>query len=253
MSHMPRTSGREQLGPSDVHVWFCLTETVNEKGVSDALEILSPDERARHERRRFPWDRRDFALAHALLRNSLSRYCEQSPSSWRFIKTNHGQSILDPPSFGFSLSHTRGLVACVVAIGRDVGIDVERIDRTGEIDSLGASHFSRSEVEQLAACPADVRRDRFFDMWTLKEAYGKAIGLGLRHPLDSTTFDLASPGEIRFTNSPGEAGRSPSERTHGDEAQWRFHLFSPAPDFRLALAMRSSLAPHIVAREWTGG
>ena len=253
MSHTPRKSGREQLGPSDVHVWFCLTETVDEKGISDALEILSPDERARHERFRFPWDRRDFALAHALLRRSLSRYCEQSPSSWRFIKTNHGKPILAPPSFGFNLSHTKGLVACVVAIGRDVGIDVERVDRTSEIDSLCASHFSRSEVEQLAACSAHVRRDRFFDTWTLKEAYGKAIGRGLGHPLDSTTFDLTSPGSIGFTNCPGEGDRSQSKNPCDDEAQWQFHLFSPAPCFRLALATRSLLASHIVAREWVGG
>ena len=161
--------------------------------------------------------------------------------------------ILAPPSFGFNLSHTKGLVACVVAIGRDVGIDVERVDRTSEIDSLCASHFSRSEVEQLAACSAHVRRDRFFDTWTLKEAYGKAIGRGLGHPLDSTTFDLTSPGSIGFTNCPGEGDRSQSKNPCDDEAQWQFHLFSPAPCFRLALATRSLLASHIVAREWVGG
>ncbi len=253
MSHTAHGSGGEPLGPSDVHVWFCLTETVNDTGLSDALEILSVDERARYERFRFPWDRRDFALAHALLRRSLSRYCEQAPSSWRFIRTDRGKPALDPPSFGFNLSHTRGLVACVVAIGRDVGIDVERVDPTSEIDSLSASRFSRSEVEQLAACPAHVRRDRFFDIWTLKEAYGKAIGLGLAQPLDSTTFDLTSPGTIGFTNGPGGAERSQSKNPCNDDAQWRFHLFSPAPCFRLALAMRSLAAPHIVAREWIDG
>ena len=140
-----------------------------------------------------------------------SRYCEQSPSSWRFIKTNHGKPILDPPSFGFNLSHTKGLVACVVAIGRDVGIDVERVDPTSEIDPSWASHFSRSEVEQLAACSADVRQRALLRPWTLKEAYGKAIGLGLGNPLDSTTFDLASPGTIGFTNCSGEADRARSE------------------------------------------
>jgi 4'-phosphopantetheinyl transferase len=253
MSHTHRKSGHERLGPSDIHVWFCLTETVDDNVLSDALEILSPDERARHAGFRFPWDRRDFALAHALLRRSLSHYCEQSPSSWRFIKTNDGRPILDPPSFGFNLSHTRGLVACVIAIGRDIGIDVERVDRTTEVSSLCDRHFSRSEVEQLAACSAHVRHERFFDTWTLKEAYSKAIGLGLRHPLDATTFDLASPGTIRFTDCQGEGDRAPSMNPGGDDARWRFHLFSPAPRFRLALAIRSRSAPQIVAREWRSG
>jgi 4'-phosphopantetheinyl transferase len=250
VSYTQRKSGHEQLGPSDVHVWFSLTETVDDTCLSDALAVLSPDERARHERLRFPWDRRDFALAHALLRRSLSRYCEQSPSSWRFIKTNHGKPILDPPSFAFNLSHTKGLVACVVTIRRDVGIDVERVDRTIEIDSLYARHFSRSEIAQLATCSAHVRRDRFFDIWTLKEAYGKAIGLGLGHPLDSTTFDLSSRGAIAYTN---RRSGSRSKNLCECGAHWQFQLFSPTPCFRLALAIRSLVAPHIVKREWIGG
>jgi 4'-phosphopantetheinyl transferase len=231
-------SGPEALGPSDVHVWFCLTENATDRRLSEALDILSPDERARHDRLRFPWDRRDFALAHALLRTSLSRYAAQPATSWRFIETQHGKPALDPPSFGFNLSHTKGLVACVVARAREVGIDVERIDGASDIDSLAASHFSSSEVQQLAACPPDVRRDRFFGIWTLKEAYAKAIGLGLRQPLDSTTFDLTSPDVIGFAPGPGEG------------PHWRFHLFSPAPRFRLALAVRSVAALHIVTREW---
>jgi 4'-phosphopantetheinyl transferase len=234
---LPR-SGLEPLGPSDVHVWFRLTEAVTDRTLSDALELLSADERARHDRLRFPWDRRDFALAHALLRASLSRYSAQPASSWRFIQTDRGKPVLDPPSYGFNLSHTRGLVACVVARGGDVGIDVERVEGTSDIGSLAASRFSRFEVEQLAACPAGVRHDRFFEIWTLKEAYAKAIGLGLGHPLDSTTFDLTSRDAIGFAHDSGEAG------------QWRFHLFSPAPRFRLALAVRSAPAPHIVTREW---
>jgi 4'-phosphopantetheinyl transferase len=210
---------------------------------------LSPDEKARHDRFRFTSDRREFALAHALLRTTLSRCLDRPPSSWSF-RTDHGKPILEPPSLSFNLSHTKGLVACAVTVGCEVGVDVEAIDRPAAIDRLAARYFSSAEIGQLAACQGAARSGRFFEIWTLKEAFAKALGLGLAHPLNATTFDLTRPGVIELT----ECQESAVEHSSAAESreQWRFRLVSPTPRYRLAVAARSALPLDIVVREWSG-
>src|SRR5207253_1525523 len=88
---------------------------------------------ARHRRFVFDRDRREYAAAHALLRTSLSRHADVAPESWTFHDEPGGKPspVLEPgmPNLSCNLSHTRGLVACAIALGHPVGIDVEAIDR----------------------------------------------------------------------------------------------------------------------------
>ena len=97
-----------------------------------ALEWLSAEERTRCARLAFASDRRDFIAAHALLRHALSAHGHRDAREWLFIPDANGKPELasapgERPQLAFNLSHTRGLVACVVARDVDVGIDVERV------------------------------------------------------------------------------------------------------------------------------
>ena len=113
----------------------------------------------------------------------------------------HGRpEILDAPpgtpDLRFNISHTDGLIACAVTIGREVGVDVEHIGRHLTHDVAGR-FFAADEVTDLRGLPFEDQQRVFFDYWTLKEAYIKARGFGLALPL----------GEFRLQAEPaGSAG-----------------------------------------------
>jgi 4'-phosphopantetheinyl transferase len=195
--------------------------------------LLSPDEHERMARLVFERDRRRFLLTRALVRTMLSRYANVAPADWSFIANVHGRpEIVDRPrgvpDLRFNLSHTDGLIACAVTIGREVGVDVEHIGRRLTHDVAGR-FFAPREVNDLHALPADEQDKVFFDYWTLKEAYIKARGFGLALPLGDFAFTLSpsSPPAITFEPSLDD-----------DPATWQFFQDWPTPQHRLGLAVR---------------
>lgn len=161
------------------------------------LALLSADERARHGRLHFARDRAAFLMAHALLRSLLSEQIGGEPASHRFEAGPHGKPALAPavPALDFNLSHTNGLVACALAWHAAVGVDVEHCSRKADLDGVGRRVFSAAEQAALAALPVEAQADRFFEYWTLKEAYMKGRGLGFALP----------PASFELTRAPGAA------------------------------------------------
>jgi 4'-phosphopantetheinyl transferase len=194
---------------------------------------LSPQEHERMARLVFERDRRRFLLTRALVRTTLSRYAPVAPADWTFIANVHGRpEILDRPrgvpDLRFNLSHTAGLIACAVTIGREVGVDVEHIQRRLTHDVAGR-FFAPSEANDLKALPEDERTRAFFDYWTLKEAYIKARGFGLALPLADFAFRLAPPAPPRIAFEPA---------LEDDPDTWQFAQDWPTPMHRLGLAVR---------------
>jgi len=219
------------LSPGDVHVWCRATDALEEADLTPLISWLSPDERTRWARFRFPHDRRDYAAAHALLRTSLSQYADLAPGSWQFREAPGGKPQLVPadgvPPLSFNLSHTHGLVACAITNGADVGIDVEAVARHVG-DGVAERFFSPRENADIRQCASEpLRARRFIELWTLKEAYVKAIGTGLAHALDSIVFDVADRESIVFLAPPGV-----------DVAAWSFSLTMPTEHHCLAVAVR---------------
>ena len=195
--------------------------------------LLSKDEEARMARLIFDRDRRRFLLTRALVRTMLSRYASVPPAAWAFIANVHGRpEILDRPKgvpdLRFNLSHTEGLIACAVTIGREVGVDVEHIGRRLTHDVAGR-FFAPREVSDLKALPEDEQHKVFFDYWTLKEAYIKARGFGLALPLGDFAFTLSPPAPPQITFEPS---------LDDDPATWQFFQEWPSPQHRLGLAVR---------------
>ena len=108
----------------------------------------------------------------------------------------------------------------------DVGVDVECIDRDVEMVNIASRFFAPAEAAQLAQLDTHQQRERFFDLWTLKEALSKALGVGVAHSLASLTFTLDTKGEIKLD--------APNIETN----LWEFGLFAPGPKHRLAVAIR---------------
>jgi 4'-phosphopantetheinyl transferase len=167
------------------------------------LAVLSKDERARAARFQHPGARAEYISAHALVRAVLARELGEKPHALRFEADTYGKPHLSPrrPKLGFSLAHTHGRVAVLVGEGEELGVDVERIDPGAELESLAARFFAPEEAAAVRKADPAARADRFFAVWTAKEAYVKARGLGLRLALGDFTVrsnGLYGPGGQRL-------------------------------------------------------
>lgn len=237
----------ERLG-REAHVWlqsFPLTALGSEEE-AELLGLLDPEESERAQTFRSVSDRQHFILAHGFLRQTLSRYAPQiAPERWSYALGAYGRPELAGPAeacgagggprLRFNLSHTRGLIACSVTQGSECGIDVERRDRARNFLGMARTAFAPSERRQLEGIPTDQRQARFYQIWTLKEAYIKVIGMGLSQRLDQFDFDLSALPEIRFTAPPNREPRV-----------WRFVLDTPTPEHQLALAVDGALQGAVV-------
>ncbi len=234
------------LGADEVAVFFARPEALAEPDRrAAALAILTPAELPRLARFRFDRDR-DVALAsRALQRRALSRCAPVAPAAWRFATTAHGRpEIVAPASrLRFNVANTHGLVACAVTLDRELGLDVEavRADAPAEIVD---SHFAPSEQAALWALPADQQARRFVALWTLKEAYVKARGVGLELPLDRFWYQLDA-GPPRLTIAP---------ELRDDAATWQIALWSPTADHVAALCVRRPAGPPLaIGHHWDAG
>jgi 4'-phosphopantetheinyl transferase len=211
----------------EVHIWYVFSERVSDPSLE---ALLSPDEKARKERFLLAKDRQQHVIARALVRTTLSRYADVRPQAWTFRTNRYGRPEIASPDVGplqFNLSHTKGLVACIVAWDREIGIDVENLERPTSYVELAQRFFAPSEAAVVSALAAEQQCGAFFDFWTLKESYIKARGMGLALPLGDFAFQLGDPVRIAFT-----------ERIADDPASWRFERLEPSAGHKLAVAIR---------------
>ena len=132
-----------------VDSWYWEARALDRHAVEAARALLSASERVRHDRFLFECDRRDVALAHALRRTILSTYMRCPTDAWTFATAEHGKPFIVSPvirTLSFNISHTKGFVACAVAPGMDVGIDVETLERKLEVDEFSCRLMAEYEV-----------------------------------------------------------------------------------------------------------
>ncbi len=219
------------LRDGDVHVWFTRPNQVPRDSLDAYVRLMTRGERERGERYRFEKDRTLHAIARALVRTTLSQYADVPPDAWRFEAGEHGRPSISAPAadLAFNLTHTAGFVACAVSREPEVGVDVEEVRPDRATANLSQRVFSKREYSDLGRLPASEKPGRFFDLWTLKESYIKARGLGLAIPLRAFGFHLAD-------------GAAPSieiaDELGDDAATWSFRHWSPTPEHRLAVALR---------------
>jgi 4'-phosphopantetheinyl transferase len=232
-----------------ISLYVVLLETVDTPHAHQVcLATLSLKEKRRAERFVFERHRRQYIFAHGLLRFALSSFVpEVKPSDWCFVTNRYGRPFIAAPATTrtvyFSLSHTEGCVACVVSGCEAVGVDVEQIHERHSLFVTAHSNFSPEEIDALRALQPGNLVDRFFDYWTLKEAYLKARGTGINLPLNQFSIMISSDQKIRIRFTSGMAD---------DPQRWHFMKSSPSARHRLAVADGSGLAGGlpIIVRGW---
>lgn len=152
------------------------------------------DEREQRAADRFVFekDRRCYVAAHTAVRVVLGRCLGMPPRDLRFAFGFRGKPRLAnaPVDLRFNLSHAADRALLAVTIGREVGVDIERMKAMPDMSSVAAAMFSPAEIERLEAAPAEMKLEVFFRIWTRKESFIKAHGDGLYFPLAG--FDVST-------------------------------------------------------------
>jgi 4'-phosphopantetheinyl transferase len=215
-------SAFDEDGGSVLHLWCAYPDDLLEAAAADAcMALLSAEERARRQRFRFEHSRREYLATHALARTALSHYRPVAAGDWQFTANAYGKPALEPDcGLRFNLSNSAGLVVCLVAeVPVDVGVDVESHARAEKMAEVAKKVFSATEMAQLDSLAGVERLDRCLSLWTLKEAYIKARGMGMALPLRGISFLCEDTGAERLELD---------AELEDDAARWRFRLLNHA-------------------------
>jgi 4'-phosphopantetheinyl transferase len=202
-----------QLDLQQAHAWYVRLEALAAEP-EPWQRLLSLEERERAARFRFARDQRRFTVTRALLRLLLGAYLESEPEALTFHTLEHGKPMLAGRHRGnplhFNVSHSDGMALFGVTLDRAIGVDVERIRHDFEVVTIAKRFFSAAEQRDFLSLSLAQQHRAFFDCWTRKEAYVKAIGDGLSHPLHQFDVSLAPGDPARLTATrpdPEEASR----------------------------------------------
>jgi len=228
--------------PGEVLVLHGFTHVLAQEDVRQhVMACLSPEEEARRRAFAFPRDRDMFLLAHGVMRLALGRVMGVGPRDLAFTRDAYGKPFLAGPfqagpfqaGPGFSLSHSGQAVAIAIACAPLVGVDVEAHARDVPLEAM-AMVMADAEVADLAAAGEAARR-KAFAYWTLREAFAKAVGLGLSLPRNAVSFRLGEEGAAG-DGAPAVAHLCEQFGTAGD---WHLHQCDLGPDHILAVAARA--------------
>ncbi|MEZ4776999.1 MAG: 4'-phosphopantetheinyl transferase superfamily protein [Bacteroidia bacterium] len=172
---------------NEAHIWL-----YEDQGASlpyASMLLLNAEEKNRYDQYLSPAKQREFLLGKLLTRHVLSQYTGDLPENIQVEYNSENKPVLPGNPFYFNLSHSGNALAVIVA-GSQTGVDVEYMRRNILRDHY--THiFTTSEIAELKSREGDARVERFFQLWTLKEAFWKALDFSSHLPFNdfSFTFD----------------------------------------------------------------
>lgn len=212
--------------PGEIHLWRAqVVQFVTER----LRTILSADEKERASRFRSTTGQQNYIMAHGLLREILSRYLDLRAQALMFNYNAFGKPSLamhqNPLGIEFNLSHSNVWVLVAVSRQTPVGIDIEHIKPLPDEQAVARLVFSKRERELLIAAPPVQKLDQFYRFWSRKEAYIKALGLGLSLPLREIDLALDTPPGWTIRDLETESGYVAAVAVNNPRVTWQY--FSP--------------------------
>ncbi|XP_057859764.2 uncharacterized protein LOC131068563 isoform X2 [Cryptomeria japonica] len=242
--------------PREVHFWYLHPEEVQDRTLIDAYKgLLSSEEYAQISQLEGKQIKKQALLARVLVRTTLAKYTDGkvNPKLLMFSKNMFGKPELVWPcdiSYGnewklpplcFNIAHTSSLICCGVTTKSSVGIDVEEKTRRTNTNILAFAKrwFSSPEIAWLDAfTDPEEQRQKFIQLWTLKEAYVKALGKGISGaPLKDFSIHIKHlPVVNKQIEESEDAGSDSvvskidlevSKKSGAMRTNWQFLLFQP--------------------------
>jgi 4'-phosphopantetheinyl transferase len=219
------------LGSGDLHIWRAdLSQALGSTRQDEAL--LSQDELNRANRFHFPIHRNRFIAGRAHLRRILAGYLGTTPPLVAFSYSAYGrpslQSADNPSAIEFNVSHSGDSWVLAAARERRLGIDVEQIRPDFGGEDIARANFAPNEFHELLSVAEQDRSQAFFNCWTRKEAYVKALGAGLQIPLHSFEVTLLQNEPARFRR--------------GADDDWHLLSFLAETGYQAAIAYQGATA-----------
>jgi 4'-phosphopantetheinyl transferase len=198
--------------------------------------LLAPEENVQARRFLLPEHRRRFLARRGIRRDILSRYLRVAPEILKEELSPFGKPYLAPPfsasGLTFNASNSGVFALYAIALRRQLGVDIERVRHIPDAISIARGYFAPTEWQVLQRCPSSQRDTAFFRCWTAKEAYVKALGLGLSLPLDSFAVEFG-PDQ----HAPRLAGQDGSL---GASAGWHVQRLDPGQGYAGALVIEGT-------------
>lgn len=215
-----------------LHIWSVRLSDHNNR-LENYWEILSKEEIEKAKAFRFIKDRRCFIIARGVLRNLLGNYLQVDPLHIHFKYGAHGKPYVDHPSMlQFNISHSRNMLLLGFVKTASIGIDVEYTKREIDVKKIAQNFFSREEITSLRAVKEEGQLDAFYNCWTRKEAFIKALGSGLSFPLDQFVVSLDNPGDANLIETKWDSQ---------EKEKWVLKAIQPEEDYVGAVSVKGKI------------
>jgi len=219
------------LKPGQIDVWR-VDLTVSDESYAQFYSVLDRDEKHRADKFIDDETRRQWVAAHGQIRVILAKYTGMAAEQIILIQKRGEKPYIKDSKVKFNLSHTTGYALLAVTQTGEVGIDIEYKRDNVRVELISRSSFSQSERQAILAVEGRERRDRFFNCWTRKEAFIKAIGKGFSY--DTKTFSVTVESK--------ELSRVIAfEKGDYNPNTWNILSFIPYPNTQAALAFDFTL------------
>jgi 4'-phosphopantetheinyl transferase len=222
--------------PDEVHVWRI--SLAGQPGETARLkELLSPEELDHAGHFHFAHHQRRFIIRRAVLRQLLAACLGGSPGAVQWEFGSHGKPVVpdqtDDRDLRFSCSHSDDWALIALARGRELGVDLEQHRPMPDAAEVANRFFAPAEIRELTSLPPALKAAGFFNCWARKEAFIKALGLGLSYPLNRFVVSLApeKPAALLAVEDDPEAVK-----------KWRLMTFTAIPACSAALVFEGPAA-----------
>ncbi len=224
------------LADNETHVWRAKLDLSADE-ITELTKILAKDEQVKANRFRFPKHQRRYIAARGILRKLIGYYLNINSDSIQFEYNSRGKpkiaDFLNKINLQFNVSHSEELALYGITCDRRIGIDIEYLRDMDDAAKIAQRFFSPTESALIAGLHGDEQKRVFFQLWTAKEAYLKAIGVGLAGGLDKVEIVLDKKSITLL--SVGE--------TSEYAANWSLNHFTPETNYVATVATETKQKP----------
>lgn len=189
-----------------IDLWF-ETLAITDEEYRYCWSILDKNEQKKALRFVRKRDDRGYVASHGKLRLILAKYLGSPPEKILFTIQSHGKPFVacgNSCGIKFNLAHSGDYMAVGVGYAYEIGIDIEVWSDRVDYHGIMALCFSEEETRFWSDLPKELQQEFFYKLWTRKESFVKAIGLGLE--LDVSLVETTLTGTSRFRSLPVEWG-----------------------------------------------
>lgn len=211
-----------------INLWYACIDSFT-KDVFHLSELLNEEELRKANCIKSIKDRNNCIITLVLLKKLLGYYLDKLPSEIILSYTKYNKPYLKHCDLKFNLSHSGNLLLIGVALNYDIGVDVEKTEYFPEMDGVAKNFFSNYEYQSFIRLNEDQKIEGFFNCWTRKEAFIKAIGSGLSYSLKEFDVTLIPEEEARLI-------KVKNDETEGES--WSLFSFDIMSNYKAAVAVR---------------